>query len=100
MLYEAIASPQTPPIIEVLVDSIVDTEHGPVVQIRVRNHGQRTAAGLHLEGQLRSDTGTVETSQVTIDYVPAQGSRRGGLLFTHDPRRFALEIRATGYDQP
>jgi uncharacterized protein (TIGR02588 family) len=100
MLYEAFSSPPTPPKIEVVVDSIVDTEYGRVVEFRVRNHGQQTAAGLVVEGELRSDTGTIETAQVTIDYVPAQSSRRGGLLFTHDPRRYALEVKGKGYDRP
>jgi uncharacterized protein (TIGR02588 family) len=100
MLYEAFSSPSTPPKIEVVVDSIVDTEYGWVVEFRVRNHGQQTAAGLVVEGELRSDTGTIEKAQVTIDYVPAESSRRGGLLFTHDPRRYALEVKGKGYDRP
>lgn len=100
LLHDALTSPSTSPRIEIMVDSVVATEHGHVVEFRARNHGYRTAAGLLVEGEIRSDTGTVEKAEATIDYVPAQSSRRGGLLFEHDPRSYTLEIRGKGYDTP
>ena len=100
MLYEALTEPSTPPQIEVSVDTIVQTEYGHVVQFQARNHGQITAAGLVVEGELKSDTGTVEKAQVTIDYVPSESRRKGGLLFTHDPRRYTVKVSAKGYDVP
>lgn len=100
LLHDALTSPSTPPRIEITVDSVVATEHGHVVEFRARNHGYRTAARLLVEGEIRSDTGTVEKAQATIDYVPAQSSRRGGLLFEHDPRSHTLEVRGKGYDAP
>ena len=100
MLYEALTEPSTPPQIEVSVDTIVQNEYGYVVQFQARNHGQITAAGLVVEGELKSDTGTVEKAQVTIDYVPSESRRKGGLLFTHDPRRYTVSVSAKGYDVP
>jgi uncharacterized protein (TIGR02588 family) len=47
-----------------------------------------------------SDTGTVESSEVTIDYVPGEATRRAGIYFSRDPRLHRLEIRAKGYDIP
>lgn len=100
MLHEALTQASTPPSIEVSVDTIVRTPYGYVVEFRARNHGQQTAAGVVVEGELKSDTGTVEKAQVTIDYVPAGSSRSGGLLFAHDPRTHSVEIRPKGYDRP
>lgn len=100
MLYEAASEPASPPDIIIQVDSIVRTGTGYVVEFEARNRGQTTAAGLTISGELRSDTGTVATSDVTIDYVPADGTRRGGLFFSENPRLYRLEIRPEGYDRP
>ena len=53
-----------------------------------------------VEGELEADTGKVETSETTIDYVPAEGEQRGGLYFRQDPRRLRLKLRAHGYREP
>jgi uncharacterized protein (TIGR02588 family) len=100
LLYDALARPETPPRITLEVDTIVPAGGGYLVEFRARNRGQATAAGLVVEGVIRSDTGTVEKSQVTISYVPAQGSRQAGLIFTRDPRAGRLEMRPLGYDRP
>lgn len=100
MLHQALTEPDTPPMIEVTVDSIVPTRYGFLVQFQARNHGQRTASGLLVEGELKADTGTVETSQATLSYVPAEARRGGGLFFTNDPRQYVLEVRARGYARP
>lgn len=100
LLYEAFAEPATPPRIEIMVDTILDTGTGYTVQFRAHNRGNTTAAGLVVEGELTSDTGSVETSSVTIPYVPPRAMREAGLIFAHDPRQFTLELQAKGYDLP
>ncbi|HEX2187382.1 MAG TPA: TIGR02588 family protein [Longimicrobiaceae bacterium] len=100
MLNEALTAGGMPPGVAVHVDEIVPMETGFLVRIRAENSGGETAAGLTVEGELRSDTGSVEKSQVTIDYVPARGSRFGGLIFQEDPRSYALTVRPMGYDRP
>lgn len=101
VLYEGISQPETPPQIEVTVDTVFESGAGTfAVEMTVRNRGRTTAAGLMVEGELRSDTGVVETAQATLDYVPGESRRRAGLIFSHDPSRFALEVRALGYDIP
>lgn len=100
MLYQGLTAPGTSPRITLQVDTIVEAEKGYVVEFRARNRGNSTAAGLGVEGELKSDTGTVETSEATVDYVPGHSERRGGLFFTEDPRRYTLELRPKGYDRP
>lgn len=94
------SSPPSPPRITVEVDSVVRAGQAWLVEFQARNSGHSTAAGLVIEGELMSDTGTVEKSVVTIDYVPARGKSKGGLFFTHDPRQNRLELRPKGYSRP
>jgi uncharacterized protein (TIGR02588 family) len=100
ILHDALRHPASPPRITFEVDSIVRAGAGHLVEFRARNGGRSTAAGLEVEGELLGDTGSVETSQVTIDYVPAQGATAAGLYFSEDPRRYRLELRPKGYDRP
>jgi uncharacterized protein (TIGR02588 family) len=100
MVYEEFAHPDTPAQIVVTVDTVFAGEHGFVVQVRASNEGGTTAAGLMVQGELKGDTGVVETAEATLDYVPPRSHRRAGLLFTHDPARYALEVRPKGYDLP
>lgn len=100
ILYEALAEPNTPPAVEVTIGSIVRTRDGYLVEFQARNSGQQTAAGLVIEGVLRAEGGEVEVSEITMDYLPAESHRSGGLYFRKDPRGLQLEVRAKGYDLP
>lgn len=100
MLHEALGRPSTPPRVELTVDTVIATGSGHLVEFRARNRGSRTAAMLVVEGELRGDTGTVETAQTTLDYLPEGSERSAGLFFTHDPARYRLELRPKGYDHP
>lgn len=100
MLYEALAGASTPPDMEVRVDEVTQITGGYLVQLQVRNVGQSTAAEVTVEGELKNGEQTVETSETTIDYVPAEATRSGGLFFTENPAMYTLEVRALGYDEP
>lgn len=91
---------QSPPRIILQVDSTVRVGERWLVEFRAHNGGRTTASGVTVEGEVRGDSGEVETSRATLDYVPAQGSQRGGLYFGADPRRGRLRLRATGYERP
>ena len=100
MLHAALTRSGSPPAVAVAVDSVVVQESGYLVRIRAENSGGETVASLLVEGELRGDTGTVEKSEATIDYVPAGGKRFAGLFFEEDPRSYALTVRPKGYDRP
>jgi uncharacterized protein (TIGR02588 family) len=100
LIYDGVAHPSTPPDVTVKVDSVVPAGPGYLVLIRADNRGRNTAADLTVEGVLEADTGTVETSETTIDYVPAGGQQRGGLYFERDPRTLRLRLRAHGFRKP
>jgi uncharacterized protein (TIGR02588 family) len=98
--YEALYSERSLPAIAVHVETIAPTHGGYLVQIRVQNEGGTTAAEVTVEGTLTQGGEEIETSAVTLDYVPAHSERRAGLYFTTDPRQGALTLRATGYRTP
>lgn len=99
-LYEAFAIPTTPPEVYVVADTTLAVRGGYLVEFVASNRGQSTAAAVHIEGSLKRGGEVVERASAQISYVPAQGSRRGGLYFSRDPRAFTLELRPTGYDRP
>ena len=100
LLRDAFSNPPSPPRITCEVDSVVRAGRGWLVEFRAHHRGRTTAAGVEVEGEIVGDTGSVETSAVTIDYVPAQGNTGAGLYFSEDPRRHRLELRPKGYDRP
>ena len=100
LIYDGVSHPQTPPSVTVEVDSIQAAGPGYLVLLRAVNRGRTTAADVMLEGELRADTGRVEYSRTTVDYVPAGGEQSAGLYFRRDPRQLRLQLRAHGYREP
>jgi uncharacterized protein (TIGR02588 family) len=100
LLYQTVRNGQSPPDITVRVESVAPTRSGYIVKITVANHGDSTAEGLVIEGDLRRGAEKVEVSHTTINYAPARSEKPGGLFFTQDPRQFALHVRALGYEEP
>ena len=88
------------PAIEVRATRLASTPSGFVVEIVAANRTGGTAATVQVEGELKDGESSVETSSLTLDYVPGHAERRGGLFFTEDPRRHRLEVRALGYQAP
>jgi uncharacterized protein (TIGR02588 family) len=100
LIYDGVRSPRTPPDVTIEADSIQKAGPGYLVLFRARNVGRTTAAEVLVEGELETDSGKVETSETTIDYVPARGEQHGGLYFRQDPRGGRLRLRAHGYRDP
>lgn len=100
VLYRAVSATMAKPDLEVLVGQIEAVDGGYRVEFRAINRSDATAAGVKVEGQLRSGDRTIETSEVTLDYVPARSEKKGGLLFNHEPGQLQLQIEAKGYTNP
>lgn len=91
---------QGPPVLEVRVERVTSTSASHVVEIAVKNRSSAAAAAVQIEGDLTSDSGEVITSQVSLDFVPGNSEKRGGLLFRDDPRTHDLQVRVSGYAEP
>lgn len=100
LLYEALAQGDEPPSVAIEVRDVQAQEGRFLVAFDANNTGDETGAGVIVEGQLVQGGETVETSSVTIPYVPGHSTRKGGLFFTQDPAQYELRIRALGYERP
>lgn len=101
MVYEAATlSPHPTPRLAIRIDTVVAYASGYIVELRAINSGDATASGVLVQGELRADTGVVERSEVTVDFVPARSWRRAGLVFAQDPRAHRMDVRPVGFDRP
>jgi len=98
--YEAVAGDTTAPDPLIRVTDVQSVGGGYLAQLEVRNRGGDTAAGLTIEGTLTRGGREVETSDVTLDYLPGGSVREAGLFFTQNPRQGQLELRALGFQEP
>lgn len=71
-----------------------------MVAFVIRNTGTQTAAAVPVIGALKDGDKVIETREITFDYVPAQSSATGTILFKADPASYRLEIGASGYADP
>ncbi|MFN2565658.1 MAG: hypothetical protein ABR499_11735 [Gemmatimonadaceae bacterium] len=101
LVYEAMTlGPHPTPKIAIRVDTVIGHGAGYTVEYRAMNEGDGTAAQVLVRGELRDDTGVIEQSESTIDFVPAHSWRLGGLVFKNDPRRYRMDVRPVGFDKP
>ncbi len=100
ILYRAVTHESKPPDLSVSVESVERGEQGYRVDFLVNNSGTQTAAAVVIEGELSNGGQSVEKSNATLAYAPANSTRRGGLYFTNDPRLYEMTIRAGGFEKP
>lgn len=94
ILMQALDGPDTPPDLRLAAGEVRPTESGWVVEIEAFNHGDQTAAGVHIEGRLG-----IETASAELDYVPAHGRSTASFLFDEDPRK-GIELTVLGWREP
>jgi uncharacterized protein (TIGR02588 family) len=100
LIYHSMTRGRTPPDLRAVAERVLDLDHGYVVQFRALNEGGSAAAEVTIEGELVGPDGMTERAEAVLDYLPPRSDREGALLFTGDPRRGELRLRATGYAKP
>ncbi len=100
LLYEAIFHDDLGPAIQITVEQVVPVPPGFRVDFVAENSGDATAAGVLVEGTVTLPDGTKAAGEATLDYVPAQSARRGGIFLTEDPREHPFELLPRGFTQP
>jgi uncharacterized protein (TIGR02588 family) len=102
LVHRGLTHDATPPQLAVRVESVGVAGDGHHVRFRVENHGGEAAAQIVVRGELvgAGGRGEPETREVTIDLVPAEAARSGGLYFRGDPAHGTLVVQAVGYQDP
>lgn len=99
-VWEVVDTTDAPPALEVRPRAVHAQAGGHVVEIEVLNDSYATAADVEVVGTIEQGGAVVEERRATFDYVPAQGSARGGLVFLRDPEAGVLRLRTEGYVEP
>jgi uncharacterized protein (TIGR02588 family) len=92
-----------PPNLWVYSERTIVLENGYLVQIQTYNSGGQTAAEVVVEGSLKQspeDNEPIDSAQITLDFVPPDSSRAGGLIFRENPDDYVLDLRVKGYVKP
>ncbi len=98
--YEAATGSEGQPELSTRIVHQEKTGAGYRVTFLIENAGKRTASAVVVQGEIKDGDRVVETSEVTFDYVPANSSASGALLFRSDPEAGRPEIRPAGYSDP
>ncbi|MBM3604943.1 MAG: hypothetical protein FJX25_09340 [Alphaproteobacteria bacterium] len=100
MIAHGLRHPEAPPDVTVTQTSGAVLSDGFLVEFSALNEGNATAANVTVSGALIQDGEVVEESETTLDYLPEQAHRTGGLFFTNDPASYEVQLRAEGYIAP
>lgn len=100
LIYDALRDEHRPPQLEAAIVSIEQSGSAYLVEFRVHNDGDESAANVTIEAQLSDGGAPLETYTTTLDYVPAHSTRAGAALFQRDPAQFELEVHPAAYQNP
>ncbi len=100
VLYNKFNAAESPPDLIVVKENIRQVETGYLVLFKVKNAGNQTASQAVIKGSLVQNGKETETAQVTLDYVPPDSERKGGLYFSANPADSRLKLEAVGYEEP
>lgn len=100
LLYQGLWGDHSPPDIVVEQEGVLASGQDHLVRFKARNLGGQTAAEVTITGVLSQNGQQIETTETTIDYIPAGSEQQGGLYFSHDPRSGKLDLTASGYRTP
>jgi uncharacterized protein (TIGR02588 family) len=100
LLWRGVQDNGQPPSLRIDVESVEPVHGGYVVELRVTNEGDQTAAAVTVSGALMDGNTLIEEREMTFDYLPPVSSRRGGLFFTDNPADYTLTLHPVGYREP
>jgi uncharacterized protein (TIGR02588 family) len=100
MAIEGLETGDGPPQIEIVASPPVQKGSIYIIGFEARNVGDQTAAGVVVRATLSQGGQDVETSEVTVDYLPSGSTRSGGFFFAHDPSAYEVQVRPVGYLDP
>lgn len=101
LAYQAAFGDSVPPRLSVSVDRFEQVSNGTLVEVVVRNDGDRTAAGVVAQVAMADGQGQTIRKTIRFDYVPGHATRRGAFLLD-DPQLSRAEVRPSidGFTEP
>lgn len=100
LIYAGVTFGETSPSLEVRLGTPEQQPHNFIVPVTVINHGDETAAGVHIEVVMESGGEEKARSELEIPFVPRRSTREGWVAFGQDPRNAQLKARVLGYEKP
>lgn len=100
LVYDAATDGTRPPDLRVRLGRAERTAGGYAVPIEVRNQGDETAEGVHVEVALEIPGHEPEKADLEIAFVPRQSVRQAWVTFPVDPAAGRLTGRVLGYEMP
>lgn len=101
LAYQAAFGNTVPPRLSVSVDRFEPVSNGTLVEVVVRNDGDRTAAGVVAQLATADAQGQTIRKTIRFDYVPGHAARRGAFLLD-DPQLSRADVRPSidGFTEP
>ncbi|MCA1968164.1 MAG: TIGR02588 family protein [Rhizobium sp.] len=98
--WNALTEQMEPPKFAIEATGMERMTGGYRITFDIENRANSTAAAVVVRGELLRGEESVETVDVTFDYVPGESQSSGAILFTTDPGSAQLTLRAIGYTDP
>lgn len=100
LTYEGATMGSEPPSLEVRLGAPEQRAHNFIVPVTVKNHGDQTAGGIHIEVLMESGGEEKARGELDIPFLPRHATREGWVTFDEDPRGAQLKARVLGYEKP
>jgi uncharacterized protein (TIGR02588 family) len=100
LMYEGSRGQDHASAITISVTEVLPVQDAYLVRYAAHNDGTQTLADVQLSARLFDGNSQIESVQGQLDFLPGDSTRAGGFYLRNDPRRYRLEIRAEGYQEP
>lgn len=100
LIFQAFDQVNTSPDPVALLGRVSAVSDGYRLEITATNKGGATAESVMFSAELRRGDRTVETADVTFNYLPAHSERDGAFIFANDPRGFTVVVQTQSYILP
>jgi uncharacterized protein (TIGR02588 family) len=100
LIFAGVTLGDAPPSLEVQLGAPEQHYHNFIVPVTVINHGDETAAAVHIEVVMESGGAAKDRSELEMTFVPRHSKREGWVTFEQDPRTAQLKARVLGYEKP
>ncbi len=101
LVYDALTMGSEPPVIEIRLEPTVERAGNYIIPVSIKNNGDQTAEGIHIEVQLIQQGRELERSEFVVAFLPRQATREGWVTFKTNPATAEqITARVLGYEKP